>query len=105
LVLAFSFVRWLPLSLVVLMGTGVAVIFIFNLANSLVQTLVRDELRGRVMGLYSLTFFGFLPVGALWIGTMAERFGESVAVLMNAGIMLLLGAAIALFVPELRRLK
>jgi MFS family permease len=105
LVLAFSLVRWLPLSLAVLIGTGVAVIFIFNLANALIQTLVRDELRGRVMGLYSLTFFGFLPVGALWIGTMAERFGETAAVLMNAGIMLVLCTAIALSVPELRRLK
>ena len=105
LVLAFSFVRWLPLSLAVLIGTGVAVIFIFNLANALVQTLVRDELRGRVMGLYSLTFFGFLPVGALWIGTMAQRFGETAAVLMNASIMLVLCTAIALSVPELRRLQ
>jgi MFS family permease len=105
LVLAFSFVRWLPLSLAVLIGTGVGVIFIFNLANALVQTLVRDELRGRVMGLYSLTFFGFLPVGALWIGTMAQRFGETSAVLINACIMLVLCTAIAISVPELRRLK
>jgi MFS family permease len=105
LVLVFSLVRWLPLSLAVLIGTGVAVISIFNLANALVQTLVRDELRGRVMGIYSLTFFGFLPVGALWIGTMAQRFGETAAVLMNAGIMLLLCTAIAISVPELRRLK
>jgi len=105
LLLAFSFVRWLPLSLVVLIGAGIANIFIFNLANALVQTLVRDELRGRVMGLYSLTFFGFLPVGALWIGTMAERFGEPAAVLMNAGIMLVLCSAVAISVPELRRLK
>jgi len=105
LVLAFSLVRWLPLSLVVLLGAGIANIFIFNLANALVQTLVRDDLRGRVMGIYSLTFFGFLPVGALWIGTMAERFGEPAAILVNAGIMLLLCTAIALYVPQVRRLK
>jgi MFS family permease len=105
LILAFSFVRHLPLSLIVLTGSGIANIFIFNMANSLVQTLVRDELRGRVMGIYSLTFFGFLPLGALWIGTMAERFGEPTAVLINAGIMFLLCVAIATLVPELRRLK
>ena len=105
LILGFSFVRHLPLSLVVLVGAGIANIFIFNLANSLVQTLVQDELRGRVMGIYSLTFFGFLPVGALWIGTIAEHFGEPAAVLLNAGIMLFLCLAIALSVPELRRLK
>jgi MFS family permease len=105
LVLAFSFVRRLPFSLVALIGTGIAVIFIFNLANALVQTLVRDELRGRVMGIYSLTFFGFLPLGALWIGTMAQRFGETAAVMINAGIMLILCASIAISVPDLRRLK
>jgi MFS family permease len=104
LVFVFSFVRHLPLSLLVLVGSGIANISIFNLANSLVQTLVRDELRGRVMGIYSLTFFGFLPVGALWIGTMAEHFGEPAAVMINAGIMLLLCAAVAVRVPELRKL-
>jgi MFS family permease len=105
LVFAFSFVRHLPLSLVVLVGTGIGNIFIFNLANSLVQTLVKDELRGRVMGIYSLTFFGFLPIGALFVGTMAERFGEHAAVVINSGIMLLLCAAIALVVPQVRKLK
>jgi MFS family permease len=105
LVFAFCIVRWLPLSLVMLVGTGIAVIFIFNLANALVQTLVRDDLRGRVMGIYSLTFFGFLPVGALWVGTMAQHFGEPAAILLNAGIMLFLCAAIALYNPGVRRLK
>jgi MFS family permease len=104
LVFVFSFIRHLPLSLLVLVGSGIANISIFNLANSLVQTLVRDELRGRVMGIYSLTFFGFLPVGALWIGTMAEHFGEPAAVMINAGIMLLLCAAVAVRVPDLRKL-
>jgi MFS family permease len=105
LVLAFSFVRWLPLSLAFLIGSGVAVIFIFNLANALVQTLVKDELRGRVMGLYSLTFFGFLPIGALWIGTLAQRFGEMEAVLVNAALMLLFSGLVAVFVPKLRSLE
>jgi MFS family permease len=105
LVFAFSFVRHLPLSLLVLIGTGIANISVFNLANSLVQTLVRDDLRGRVMGLYSLTFFGFLPIGALWIGTIAEHFGEPAAVMINAAIMFLLCAAIAIRVPDLRRLQ
>ncbi|MGB7297207.1 MAG: MFS transporter, partial [Candidatus Aminicenantales bacterium] len=105
LLLAFSWSRWLPLTLVVLAGNGAAAILIFNLANSLIQTLVRDELRGRVMGLYSLTFFGFLPIGALWIGAVAERFGETAAVLVNGGILLLFCSLIVVFVPELRRLK
>ncbi|MFZ2053245.1 MAG: MFS transporter [Candidatus Aminicenantales bacterium] len=105
LILAFAWIRWLPLTLVVLIGNGAAAILIFNLANALVQTLVKDELRGRVMGLYSLTFFGFLPIGALWIGAIAQHFGETVAVLVNGGILLVFCSLIAVFVPELRRLE
>jgi len=105
LILAFSFLDWLPLSLLVLVGSGVAVIFIFNLANALVQTLVKDSLRGRVMSIYSLTFFGFLPVGALWIGTVAEHFGERTAVMANAAAMLFFAVLISILVPQLRRLK
>ena len=105
LLLAFAGSRWLPLTLVILVGNGAAAILIFNLANALIQTLVRDELRGRVMGLYSLTFFGFLPVGALWIGTVAQSFGETAAVLVSGGLLLFFCGLIAVLVPELRRVE
>lgn len=104
LLLIFAFVRWLPLSLLVLAAVGGAIVFIFNMANALVQTLVRDDLRGRVMGIYSLTFFGFLPVGALWIGLAAEKLSEPAAIIINAGILLLISGLIAGFIPHLRRL-
>ncbi len=103
--LVFALLRWLPLSLLALLGTGVALVFIFNIANALVQTLVRDELRGRVMGIYSLTFFGFLPVGALWIGLSAEKFSEPAAIIINAAVLLMFSGVIALVVPQLRRLE
>jgi MFS family permease len=105
LILAFAFMDRLPWAILVLVGSGVAVIFVFNLANALVQTLVKDSLRGRVMGIYSLTFFGFLPVGALWIGTVAEHFGERTAVLANAAIMLFFAVLTTVLVPGLRRLE
>jgi MFS family permease len=101
----FAFIRWLPLSLAFLVGVGGSVVFIFNLANALVQTLVKDSLRGRVMGIYSLTFFGFLPIGALWIGTMAEHFGETAAMAINASVMLLFSVLLAVSVPKLRALE
>jgi len=72
LLLLFTFVRSLPLSLLVLVGTGMAVILIMNVANALVQGLVPDALRGRVMSVYSMTFFGCMPIGALWVGAVAE---------------------------------
>jgi MFS family permease len=105
LLLAFSFLRWLPASLAFIFLVGGANLFIFNLANALVQTLVTDSLRGRVMGLYSMTFFGFLPIGALWIGLVAENLSEPVAIVANALIMLFFAALIWMLVPKLRSLS
>ena len=103
--LVFGVARWLPAALLALVASGGALVFTFNIANALVQTLVRDELRGRVMGIYSLTFFGFLPVGSLWIGLAAEKLGEPAAVIINAGALLAFSGLIALLVPQLRRLE
>ena len=101
----FALVRDFPLALVALVGAGAAVILIFNLANALVQTLVEDRLRGRVMSIYSLTFFGFMPVGSLWIGLASEKFGEPSAVLINAGLLLAASVLIFFLVPSLKRQK
>jgi MFS family permease len=105
LLVAFSLIRWLPFSLALIFGVGAANLLIFNLANALVQTHVTDSLRGRVMGLYSLTFFGFLPIGALWIGQMADRFSEPIAMMTNALIMFFFTALIWMLVPKLRTLS
>jgi MFS family permease len=101
----FALVRAFPLTLVALVGAGAAVILVFNLANALVQTLVEDRLRGRVMSIYSLTFFGFMPVGSLWIGLASEKFGEPSAVLINAGLLLAASILVFFLVPSLIRQK
>jgi MFS family permease len=105
LLVVFALSRWLPLTLVFCVGIGGAAILIFNLANALIQTLVRDSLRGRVMGFYSMTFFGFMPVGALWIGIVAEHLGDTVAVLANAGLMLVFAVLIWVLAPKLQELE
>jgi MFS family permease len=105
LMLVFAFVRWIPLSLLVLVGSGVAIILVMNLANALVQTLAPDELRGRIMAIYSLTFFGLMPVGALWAGAAAEVAGEPIAVILGAAITLGFAVALLIFTPWLRRLE
>lgn len=88
ILVAFVFARWLPLSLVLLFAAGFAIILILNLSNALIQTSSPHNMRGRVMGVYSLVFFGFMPLGALWIGAAAEKIGEPAAVLIGAGIAL-----------------
>jgi MFS family permease len=101
----FSFVRWLPLSLIVLFSAGFAHILFFNLANASVQMLTPNGLRGRVMSIYSLTFFGLMPFGALIIGWFASRVGEPEAIAITALITLLYTGSIAVFLPKLRRLS
>jgi MFS family permease len=105
LLFLFAVVRDFPVSLVVLVGAGAAVILVFNLANALVQTLVEDRLRGRVMSIYSLTFFGFMPLGSLWIGLASDKLGEPLAVMINAALLLVASIVIFLYMPALRRQK
>ncbi len=105
LLIVFSLIHWLPLSLVTLFGVGIAQIFIFNLCNSLVQTQVPEGLRGRVMGIYSMVFFGIMPLGALWIGAVAERVSEPAAVFIGSCITLAYALLVWFLAPQMRRLK
>jgi len=101
-ILVFAFVRWTPLSLCLLFGAGMSQIFIFNLCNALVQTFSPNELRGRVMGVYTFVFFGAMPVAALGIGATAQKLGESTAVIIGASIMLLAAILVFALFPRLR---
>ena len=95
-----SFVLALPLT--VLLGVGF--MLQFTLINTLLQTRVSNEMRGRVMSLYTLTFFGFTPFGNLAIGALSEVIGMSVAITLAA--VLTLASAVVIFrrTPELRRM-
>jgi MFS family permease len=64
----FSMVRWLPLSLFFMFLGGGALIGVFAMVMSLVQTIVTDDMRGRVMSVYNLALRGGFPVGALTAG-------------------------------------
>jgi MFS family permease len=103
--LIFSAIRSIPLSLMVLIGAGTSSILIMNLANSLVQTNVIDTLRGRVMSIYSMIFFGFMPLGSLVMGLIAARFNEPIAVTIGGGSLLLSAFLIWFLVPRLRALE
>lgn len=101
---AFSLARWLPLSLMALAAVGVAFIMIMNTANALVQSSVSDEFRGRVMAVYSLTFFGGMPLGALLSGQIAAQAGAPTAVALSAVAVGVCAALAYRFAPRLRAL-
>jgi MFS family permease len=105
IVFIFSFVRWLPLSLAVLFTAGASQILTMNIANALVQTHVPDYIRGRVMGVYTFTFFGSMPLGALLVGTMGENFGEPEAIVICSTITFTVAALVFFFARYIRKLK
>jgi MFS family permease len=85
----FTTTRFLPLAMLTLAVAGWAMIVFFTTANTLVQATTPDALRGRVMGIYSLTFTGTSPLGSLQAGWLAHHFGAPVAVRVGATVCLL----------------
>jgi MFS family permease len=88
-VFALSHVYWL--SAAALAGSGFFMIIFFATANTSVQTRVPDELRGRVMGIYSLAFIGLTPFGSLIAGSLARITSASFAVTVGAIICMIAG--------------
>jgi predicted MFS family arabinose efflux permease len=105
LLLVLAAVRAIPLALLVLVGMGWGFMVVFNMLNTLIQALVSDRLRGRVMGIYSLTFFGSMPIGALLAGGMADRIGEPQTVTISALLCISFALVIAWRMPRLRALE
>lgn len=103
--LLFAFSRWMPLSLVALSLVGWAWVTQAGLSNTLVQTMVPDELRGRVMAVYMLVFFGSSPFGSLQAGALAQAFGPAMGVGIGAVVVLLFALGLFIFVPSLRKLE
>ena len=104
-ILIFSFLRWLPLSLLAMLGIGWGFVLINNVSNALVQTHIPDELRGRVMGIYTLVFFGSMPVGSLIAGNMAGWLGQPTTLIINASILLVFATLTLWRVPQLRAME
>ncbi len=103
--LLLSMSRSLVASLCVLPLIGMGFVLQNATANTLVQSIVSDELRGRVMAVYTLMFFGTAPFGALWAGTIAEALGPTAAIAISGGIMLAFALVILFVVPSLRKLE
>lgn len=102
MLIVFAVMTWLPLSLLVLIAVGWGFLIMANMAGTLLQTLVPEELRGRVTGVYSLVAFGSLPIGALAAGAAAEWIGAPLTIILGAMILLLFAIGLYIFVPRLR---
>ena len=80
----FSFSRTFWLSTALLVPVGFCMMFQMSSSNTLIQAMSPDELRGRVMAVYSMMFMGMAPFGTLLAGALADRLGAPVTVAMGA---------------------
>jgi MFS family permease len=102
--IAFSLSRLLWLSLMMMMVTGFGMIVAMAASNTVLQTIVEDDKRGRIMSFYTMAFMGMAPFGSLLAGFLASRIGAPDTLLLG-GIACLLGAAVfAMRLRVLRRL-
>lgn len=91
----FSFTRTFWLATFLLVPAGAGMMVQSAVTNTLLQTVVPDHLRGRIMSFYSTVFLGLFPVGCLIIGFVAEKFGPMFSIRL-AGC-LCVGGAVILF--------
>jgi MFS family permease len=90
--IAFALSRNFWLSTALLVPVGFCMMLQMSSSNTLIQAMVPDHLRGRVMSVYSMMFMGMGPFGALVAGAIADRLGAPIAVIMGA--IVCLGGAI-----------
>jgi MFS family permease len=101
-VMVFSQSRWMPLNILALVGAGFGVMVMMTCANTLLQTLAEDHMRGRIMSLYVVALMGMMPMGGLAAGYVAQKFGAPITVFIG-GCSCILGAF--LFIRRIPQLK
>lgn len=100
--LGFACSCWLPLSLALLTISGGALVMLMAASNTILQTIVDDDKRGRVMALYAMSFLGIAPLGSLAGGAIATPLGAPAAVGIAGAICCGVGLWFAVRLPQMR---
>lgn len=102
--IAFSFSRFLPISLLTMLFVGLGTILQIAASNTFLQTIVEEDKRGRLMSLYTMSFLGIIPLGNLLGGFLASRIGAPNTLIID-GITCIIGSIIfGRQLPKLRQL-
>jgi MFS family permease len=99
---AFSMAGHLWVAVALLVPVGFAMMMQMAATNTLIQSMVPDALRGRVMAIYSMMFMGMAPVGALLAGILAERIGASPTVALGGAFCIAGGLSLLWQLPGIR---
>jgi MFS family permease len=100
--IGFALSRWLPLSLICLVFVGLGGVLLMASSNTLVQTFVDDDKRGRVMSIFTTAFAGTMPLGNLLAGALAGKFGASITLIISGAICIFI---VVIFYRSLPRLR
>jgi MFS family permease len=101
--IALSWSRMLPLSMALMVVIGFCILLISVSTNMILQTIVDDDKRGRVMSLYTAAFLGVVPLGGLIAGALADRIGATRTVLIGGCVCVLATLYMARQLPLLHR--
>jgi MFS family permease len=100
--MAFSLARTLWLGVALLLPVGFAMMTQMAASNTLIQSMIPNHLRGRVMAVYSMMFMGMAPIGALLAGLLAGWLGATTTVAAGGAFCLLGGLVFLQRLPRLR---
>jgi MFS family permease len=99
----FSLSRWFWLSMVLLVPAGFSMMIEMAASNTLIQSLIPNELRGRVMAVYSMMFMGMAPFGSLLAGFLAHRIGSPATVMLGGTVCIVGASVFRWYLPALRQ--
>jgi MFS family permease len=102
--IGFAWSRWLPVSLVFMTVTGFGMMAQMASTNTVIQTIVDEEKRGRVMSFYTMAFLGTAPFGSLLAGWLSTRIGAPQTVMMSGVLCIATAAWFARELPAIREL-
>jgi predicted MFS family arabinose efflux permease len=91
-------------SLMFLFGLGFALVCSIALTNTLLQKLVTDQMRGRVMSMFMLSFIGTMPIGTLLAGTASDHFGPQPTLAVGGLVVTTVATGVLIFNRRLREL-
>jgi predicted MFS family arabinose efflux permease len=100
----FALSSRLTFSLLFLFGLGFALVVSVALTNTLLQKLVTDKMRGRVMSMFLLSFMGTMPIGNILAGTLSNHFGPQRVLAIGGLIVTTAASGVAIFNKRLREL-
>lgn len=103
-VMAFALSTRLMLSYLFLFGLGFAVVTSVAVVNTLLQKLVTDQMRGRVMSMFILSFIGTMPIGNIVAGSVSQRFGVPHTLATGGLVIALFAITMMISNPRLREL-